>query len=203
MLPDQGCYEERYGLTGPAALFLALSLVPVVPAIFSHQPLPWLVLSLALFALVTLPSVIALGSRMIAFRADPAGITLGADPVGWPVRRVPAVFVPWADVERIILYRGPESRFSIRDVPCIGIQRRQGAPALSWGSKPAPGCPVRGVAAGATRPITAWRLDRDRLAALTAAVAPGILIVDASTAPNPSVEGPSQRGSVPGPGPAA
>jgi hypothetical protein len=44
-------------------------------------------------------------------------------------------------------------------------------------------CPVPGAAAGAARPIITWRLDRDRLAALIAAAAPGIPIVDASTDP--------------------
>ena len=51
-------------------------------------------------------------------------------------------------------------------------------------------CPVPGVAAGAARPVTAWRLDRDRLAALTAAVAPAIPVIDAATGPNQGVEGP-------------
>ena len=193
MLPDQGCYEERYRSAGPIAGAVAFSLVPLIPALLDSQALPWLMLSLAAFALVTLPCVLAIASRMIAFRADPAGITLGADPVGWPFRRIPAVFVPWADVEQIVLYRGPESRFSIWDVQRIGIQRRQGAPSLPGGSKPAPGCPVPCVAARVTRPITTWRLDRERLAAHTAAVAPGIPIVDASAGPIPSIEGPDRE----------
>jgi hypothetical protein len=192
MLPDQGCYEERYRSAGPIARAVAFSLVPLIPALLDSQALPWLILSLAAFALVTLPCVLAIARRMIAFRADPAGITLGADPVGWPFRRLPAVFVPWADVEQIVLYRGPESRFSIWDVQRIGIQRRQGAPSLPPGSKPAPGCPP-GVAARVTRPITTWRLDRGRLAAFTAAVAPGIPIVDASAGPIPSIEGPDRE----------
>jgi hypothetical protein len=193
MLPGQGCYEERYRSAGPIASAVAFSLVPLIPALLGSQALPWLILSLAAFALVTLPCVFVVASRLIAFRADAAGITLGADPVGWPFRRLPAVFVPWADVERIILYQGPESRFSIWDVQRIGIQRRQGAPALPRGSKPAPGCPVPGVAAGITRPITTWRLDRERLGALTAAVAPGIPIVDVSAGPIPSIEGPERE----------
>jgi hypothetical protein len=106
MLPDQGCYEERYRLTGPVAWSLALTLVPLVPAVLGSPPIGWLILSLAAFA------------------------------------------------------------------------------------------------AGATRPITTWRLDRDRLAALTAAVAPGIPIVDASTDPDPSVEVADQGRSVPELGPA-
>src|SRR5271170_2659948 len=70
-----------------------------------------------------------------------------------------------------------------------------GCPALSRGNNPARRCPVPSVAAGAVRPVTAWRLDRDGLAAVTAAVAPGIPIIDASTGPNQGVEGAADRAS--------
>jgi hypothetical protein len=124
------------------------------------------------FGIGTLPWLVLLASRAIAFRADPAGITLGANPAGWLLRRRKAVFVPWADIEGIILYPGRGTLFG--QTRHIGIQRGQDAPALRYGNKPARRCPVPGVAAGAARPITGWRLDRERLAALTAAVAPGI-----------------------------
>jgi hypothetical protein len=54
--------------------------------------------------------------RVIAFRADQAGITLGAVPGRLMVRRGPAVFIPWADAEKIIFYparlggKAPEPR---------------------------------------------------------------------------------------------
>jgi hypothetical protein len=54
-------------------------------------------------------------------------------------------------------------------------------------------CPVPGVAAGATRPIKNWRLDRERLAAVTAAVAPDIPVIDARNDPDRRIEGPGQR----------
>ena len=114
------------------------------------------------------------------------------------------MFVPWSDAEGIALYQGGGPfGWRIGDDPCIGIQRRQGAPALSRGNNPARRCPVPGVAAGAVRPVTAWRLDRDRLAALTAAAAPGIPIIDAGTGPNQGVAGAADRaGSVAKTGPA-
>jgi hypothetical protein len=193
MLPDPGCYEERYRLTFPVARNFAISFVSLIPAIVSHQPLPWLLLFLSVFVLATAPWVLAVASRKIAFRADMAGITLGADPLSWPFRHASAVFVPWGDAEGIVLYRGGGSvGWGSKQIPGIGIQRRQGAPALSRGNKPARRCPVSGVAAGAVRPVSAWRLDRERLAALTAAVAPAIPVIDASTGPNPGVEGPGQ-----------
>lgn len=58
-----------------------------------------------------------------------------------------------------------------------------------------------GVAAGATRRVVGWRLDRERLAAVTAAVAAGIPVVDAGTGPGLSVEGQGQGATVPELGP--
>jgi hypothetical protein len=50
---------------------------------------------------------------------------------------------------------------------------------------------VPGLAEGTTRQVVAWRLDRERLTALTAAVAPGIPVIDA----DPGVEGSGVEGS--------
>jgi hypothetical protein len=201
VLTDPGCYEERFRLTGGGAWSLVPVLLFIVPAIFASFPLPVRVVFLVLGVALVLPSVIGPASRMTAFRADPAGVTLGADPAGWPLGRISAVTVPWADVEGIILYQGPGPRWGDRDVQCIGIQRRQGSPALPWGNEPASGCPVPGVAAGAARRIGTWRLDRERLAAVTAAVAPGMPIIEAGTGPGPSIEGPSRGGNGPELGP--
>jgi hypothetical protein len=184
MPPDPGCYEERYRLTGRVALSLAPGLLFLALGIFLHLAVPQRVIALAVGVVLTLPIVIGPASRKVAFRADHAGITLGADLFNLPFR-LSAVLVPWADAERIILYPRPGPRWGDRDVQCIGIQRRQGAPPLSRGSKPAPGCPVPGVAAGAARRINTWRLDRQRLAAVTAAVAPGVPLIDTSTGPAP------------------
>jgi hypothetical protein len=174
MVSDQGCYEERYRLTYPVARGLACSFLPLIVAIFSHQTLPWVILSPAVLVLATVPWLVAVASRKVAFRADMTGITLGADPLSWPFRHASAVFVPWSDAAGIALYSA-------------------GGP---FGNMPASRCPVPGVAAGAVRPITTWRLDRDRLAALTAAVAPGIPVIDAVTGANQSVEGAGQASTV-------
>jgi hypothetical protein len=91
MHPDQGCYQERYRLTFPVARSAAISLVSLIPVIFSHQPLPWVILSPVAFVLATVPWLLAVASRKIAFRADMAGITLGADPLSWPFRHASAV----------------------------------------------------------------------------------------------------------------
>jgi hypothetical protein len=64
----------------------------------------------------------------------------------------------------------------------------------------APGCPVPRVPAWATRMITGWRLDRSRLAAVTAAVAPDVVILDTRIDPLP---GDGYPDSAPEAGPAA
>jgi len=121
----------------------------------------------------------------IAFRADSAGITLGANLMGF---KFYAVHIPWPDIETIILY-------TIRERPTlprrgkvdylestnyIGIKRRAGAPALAHGNQGS-NCPDPTVPAGATRPIAGWRLDRDRLAAVIAVAAPDVRLIDDGT----------------------
>jgi len=191
MLPDPGRYEERYRLTG-AALGLASALLALGLGLLWHTQL----IFAALTVLAVIPAVLAVALRPVAFRADHAGITLGSDRL---LPRRPAVFIPWADVERIILYPGRKAAgfgdylWASGEVEYIGVQSRDGAPALARGNKQAPWCPVPGVAAGATRPIKNWRLDRERLAAVTAAVAPDIPVIDARNDPDRRIEGPGQR----------
>ena len=191
MPPDQGLYEERYRLAGSIAASLAISLVMIGVAVhFSYGT--WMALAALAFASITVPCLAAAASGRIAFRADALGITLGASPLSWPGRDSSPVFIPWSDVERIVLYSGPKSgELGAGDRQCIGIQRRPGAPRLPRGNGPARRCPVPGLAEGATRQVAAWRLDRERLTALTAAVAPGIPVVDA----DPAVEGPAVEGA--------
>jgi hypothetical protein len=158
MHPDQGCYEERYRLARGTMLALAGGLLALAIGFLLAGPLAVGLTFLGIAAITALPAVIGPATRRIAFRADQAGITLGADlRDSWPFRRDRAVFVPWADVEQVIIYPRP------------------GYPA---------GSPAR-------QPVSGWRLDRDRLAAVTAAVAPGIPVIDACTGPIPRLGGPA------------
>ena len=183
MLPDPGRYEERYRLTR-AAQVLVGALLSVGLGLLRHTHL----IFAALTVLLAIPAVLARARRPVAFRADHAGITLGSERL---LPRRPAVFIPWADVEQIILYPGYTS--SGNQAQYIGVQRREDAPALPYGNKQAPWCPVPGVAAGATQRIKNWRLDREQLAAVTAAVAPGIAVIEAGNDPDRRIEGPGQR----------
>jgi hypothetical protein len=202
VLPDHGFYEERFRLTGPVALSLAASLCMLAIGLFGSQSI-LLALAVLTFVAVTVPSTVAAVSRRIAFRADPMGITFGAEPLSWPGRSNSSLFISWSEVERIVLYQGPKTRESgMSHRLCIGIQRRPGALPLPSGNKPARRCPVPGLTEGATRQVVAWRLDRERLTALTAAVAPGVPVVYASPGiEGPGVEAPGVEGPfVDGPG---
>ena len=176
MLPDQGLYEERYRLTGAVAASLAFSLVTLGLSVHGVHDSAWLALSVLAFVTVTMPIATAAVTRRVAFRVDPLGVMLGGDPMRWTRFGNGSVFIPWTDVEKIVIYPAGTGR------QCVGILRHAGAPPLPQGNRPARRCPVPGVAEGATRQTVAWRLDRERLTVLVAAVAPGIPVVDAGGA---------------------
>jgi hypothetical protein len=136
-----------------------------------------------------MPGLIAMARRKTAFRADYAGITLGTLPDNLAFLRGSPVFIPWADVEQIILYPSvPSEPDAPARIQHMAVQRREeAAPPPPDGAIPAPG-----RATPAAHKITGWRLDRERFAAVAAAVAPGVPIVAASTAPGPdSPNGPA------------
>jgi hypothetical protein len=98
MRADPARCEERYRLTG-ATLGLASALLAVGLGFLWHTQL----IFAALTVLAVIPAVLAVARRPVAFRADHAGITLGSDRL---LPRRPAVFIPWTDVERIVLHPG-------------------------------------------------------------------------------------------------
>ena len=189
ILPDQGCYEERYRLTGQAAAGLAIGLISVGLGVLWQPPISAAAVVLAIpvifsaiAVLLAMPGLIAMARRKTAFRADYAGITLGTLPDNLALLRGSPVFIPWADVEQIILYpSGPSETDAPARIQYIAVQRREeAAPPPPDGATPAPG-----RATPAAHKITGWRLDRERFAAVAAAVAPGVPIVEASTGPRP------------------
>jgi hypothetical protein len=179
-------YEELHRLTGRIAGTLAFGLAFFAIGVFFPLSLPERVVYLAFGGVIALWAVLVVANRMIAFRADHAGITLGVDLFSLPFR-FSAVFISWADIDRIVLYRRLRGRF--RGAECIGIERRREAPVIAGGNEPASGCPAPGVAAGATRLTTTWQLNRQRLAAVIAVVAPGIPIADVGTGRDPNTAG--------------
>jgi hypothetical protein len=187
VLPDQGLYEERYRLTGAVAASLAVTAAMLAIAVQGVHESDYLVaLAVLIFVTLTVPGLAAVVTRKVAFRADPMGLTLGGDPLIWAGRGSGAVFIPWCDVEKIVIYRAGTGRLG------VGVQRYPGAPPLPLGNEPSRRCPVPGIAEGATRQAVSWRLDRERLTSLVAAVAPGIPVIDTEGAP---VEGSGQNGA--------
>jgi hypothetical protein len=179
MLPDPGCYEERYRLTGGITLRLIIALFTIALGLRWQSPeisatalilaIP-MVLS-ALGIVFAMPGLIAIIRRVTAFRADYAGITLADMPTSLAALRNGVMFIPWAEIDRIVLYpaSGPAEPGAGTPVQGIAVQRREQVTAL-----------VPGPARTARR-ITGWRLDRERLTAVTAAVAPGVRIIDAGS----------------------
>src|SRR5215471_8914078 len=94
MLPGPGRYEERWRLT-----HLAIPLFGVVFLLFGLTIHFW---PFILFGGVSvLLYILTITIYRIAFRADSAGITLGANLMGF---KFYAVHIPWPDIETIILY---------------------------------------------------------------------------------------------------
>lgn len=190
MLQDPGCYEERYRLTGQAVGGLAIGLISVGLGILWQPPISAAavvlaipVISSAIAVLLAMPGLIAMARRKTAFRADYAGITLGTLPDNLAFLRGSPVFIPWADVEQIILYpSGPSESDGPARIQYIAVQRREAAAA----PRPDGATPAPASATPAAHKITGWRLDRERFAAVAAAVAPGVPIVEASTGPEPT-----------------
>ena len=100
---------------GMAAGLLAIGL-----GLLWHTQAIFLVIGVVLVAL----TVIALARHQLAFRADHTGILLPGQSDRLTARRGPAVLIPWANVEQIILYsREPAEQAPVQR---IGIQCHTG-----------------------------------------------------------------------------
>jgi hypothetical protein len=190
-----GYYEERYRLTGRAAMGLTGSFAAIGLGFLWDLPVIFFPIGVVLVALTAQGAgLVDLARRKVAFRVDQNGIKLGAVPDKLTVRRGATLFIPWTDVERIVIYPAHVAHGKHHiTMQCVGVQRHAGAAPLRWGNEQAPGCPIPRVATWATRRITGWRLDRGRLAAVTSEVAPGVPILDTTT--GAGVAGGEEKGS--------
>jgi hypothetical protein len=166
-------------LTGRIAMPLAAGLILLAGSIYLlviSWPLPsgqdfkgvlFPILIGGALALPYVPYVILFAGR-VAFRADQAGITLPAMPL---MKLLPwsrpddsnSEFIPWSHVKGIALCTMREKGRARLKAPSIEIHHRY--------SRDAHG-------SSTLRSITTWRLDRNRLAAIVTAAAPGIPIVE-------------------------
>jgi hypothetical protein len=172
MLPDPGRYEERYRMTTGAVPVVAASLV-LLGLVFRTEAL-WAaeaIIALAL-AVLLVPAVAA--RRLVAFRADYAGVLLGAEPRALMVGRRRPAFIPWYEVDQIVLHPDTSGLPGTKgQVGRVEVRRRTVLPAVDeQASEP--------EAAAVTRSVRGWRLDRERLALITAAVAPGVPVIEAA-----------------------
>ena len=155
-----GGYEIRFRLAGWEALCPPFVRAPFLAAgIFSPDSLYLHVVLIAFGGFLTVPYVVMLAGRAAVFRADQEGITLGPEV---PMRQFSAEFFPWAEIKKITVYK---------------ITRWSRTPGKQPGTYI--GIVPRTPPAGAARRINTWRLDPGRLAAVTAAAAPGVRIVEA------------------------
>jgi hypothetical protein len=166
MHPDSGCYAEPYRLTWQNTVIITVGLLSIAAGAGSVSSTVAAGLSLAgLGVLMTAPLAFLIVTRRIAFRADREGITFGPQPVPFmPGRRFFWVSVRWDDVKEIRLDKEPI--------------RGEGSGGKFVRIVPVPRHPGN-AAAGQSLWLAFCRLDVKRLAAVTAAHAPHVAIVDA------------------------
>lgn len=182
MQPGPAMYEERYRWTPAVAWPLVFCTACVVICIPNFISLVARVPITAFGAWGIFNCIMYPASRKVAFRVDHMGVTLGGSPLRY---RATTRFFAWADIEKIVLWQRIMLFGSLR---YIGLERRPGAPPLSGGGtgradKPihlSYSPPVTGIATGAARGLSAWRLDDDQLAAAITACAPTVQLVDAA-----------------------
>jgi hypothetical protein len=176
---DPFVYEARYSLRGRSGVVVVLSMVFVIVGIVGPLSPAVRILDFALFGAGGLLMLITGLSRRVALRVDARGVTLGGIP---PRYRSGTRFVPWADIEQVVLWR--QSLPYGRSMPYVGLRRRPGAPPLGGKKTQLAGRAVaatltRGISAdtlGVSRAVNGWRLDPDRLARAVNYFAPGVRI---------------------------
>ncbi|OIJ88298.1 hypothetical protein [Streptomyces colonosanans] len=170
-------YQARYGwdrrttgVVAASAFFTAILLLPDVPLVGR-------ILGLPLFGGGGLFMAYMAMSRKVAFRVDETGVLLGGNPARY---RATTVHVPWDDITGFVLWRQVTGSASLS---YVGLVRREGAPALP-GDGPKSRAVVRRLVsvpedvAFASRAVTGWRLDKERLVTAIAHFAPGVPVRD-------------------------
>ncbi|MCX4907943.1 hypothetical protein [Streptomyces sp. NBC_00878] len=116
--------------------------------------------------------------RLVAFRVDGHGVTLGGAPARYERQ---TALVPWDDIEAVVLWQ--QDTAALTPMRYVGLRRRAGAPVL-----PGPNSDLSRDQTGrlaphvdhdvflASRHINLWALDRERLAGALRAFAPGVLV---------------------------
>jgi len=150
------------GWPGYEALLPVFGLLLLAVGIFVPGSLAQRVVFIALGGLFIAPYVILLAGRPVVFRADHVGITLG--PQLPTLQFSSSGVIGWAEIDTVLLYKrvGLSNQKGKSPGTYIEIVLDDDEPAEPW----------------ATRRINTWRLDRQRLAAIAAAAAPEVRVVD-------------------------
>ncbi|MER7107729.1 hypothetical protein [Streptomyces sp. NPDC000229] len=116
--------------------------------------------------------------RLVAFRVDSTGVLLGGAPARHAAQ---TAFVPWEDITSMVLWQQHTAGQSIN---CIGVHRREGAPELPGPNRDMTPAQAQRTAPHieyellrASRPISLWRLDPERLQTAVDAFAPNVSIL--------------------------
>ncbi len=187
----RGPYEAKYGWNRQSWRIIGLALVFCAAVLVPGMPLWLKILDLVFFGGGAMMIAAASLRGATAIRVDEAGVTLCATPL-WP-RSTTRLF-PWADIDSVVIWRGPFSG-RINRLEFVGVDRRPGAPPLTGkfigprsraaARRDAPGLPPdMAVSRAATN---GWLLDHGRLAAAVAQFAPGVGVVDATAGLRPGM----------------
>jgi hypothetical protein len=164
MAAESFAYEARYGWSGRTARIVIVGLVFAVAGI--ALPLAWRIIDIAFFGGGALFFLGVICTRRVAFRY-----------------RSGTRVVPWADIKQVVLWEQP--MLYGRSMRHVGLVRRHGAPPLAGRRGQRLGrvtaralVPdhVSGDTLLASRAVSSWRLDTDRLTAAVAHFAPGVKI---------------------------
>ncbi|GHE60964.1 hypothetical protein GCM10018785_32570 [Streptomyces longispororuber] len=118
--------------------------------------------------------------RLVAFRVDAHGVTLGGAPAKYAKQ---TAVVPWQDIEAVVLWQ--HNVVGGTPMAYVGLRRRPGAPPLpGQNARLSPEETARLAPHVdhdvflASRSVNLWTLDRERLTAAVRAFAPGVPVQD-------------------------
>lgn len=188
-------YQARYGWSRTSLWFLGGGIACTSTMFVRSAPLLIKVLLVVSGVFLLANLLAALIGRSVAFRADQSGVTLGGNPIPFWYQATTR-FIPWTEIQRVTIWRrdfplviGKWTLCNLGPLYYIGLIRRPDAPLLSRsgspagrGDKPAYMAPP-GIAAGAARVVSLWKLDRHRLDLAVTTFAPGVGVEEVNRHP--------------------